>query len=90
MNEQEARKKFGIPPNANLQLIDMDANPDKFEVITGGWTDDQIRNKKMEDIDALIEQSINVQNILQKNLDEQRERTMSYKKIKDRKLTLKT
>tara|TARA_S200002703_G_C3717216_1_gene220331 strand:+ start:515 stop:787 length:273 start_codon:yes stop_codon:yes gene_type:complete len=90
MNEQEARKKFGIPPNANLQLIDMDANPDKFEVITGGWTDDQIRNKKMEDIDALIEQSINVQNILQKNLDEQRERTMSYKKIRDRKLTLKT
>lgn len=88
MNEQEARKKFGIPANANLTIVDMDDNPDKYERKTGGWTDEQIKNKPLEDIEALLENSQKVEDILRKNLEEQTNRTLSYSLIRDRKIIL--
>jgi len=88
MDEKELRRKLGIPAKAAMTIIDMDANPDKYEKLTGGWKDEQIRNKPLEEIEDMIEQSKKVQATLQKNLDDQTQRILSYNLIRDRKLIL--
>jgi hypothetical protein len=74
-----------IPKGANVTYIDLDAQRVE-EVITGGWTDDQIKAKSIEQINELLSQAKTVLKILEDNVSEQRTRVYDLEAILNRKI----
>ena len=87
-DEKQMRKKLGIPMGASLQLIDMDANPDKYERKTAGWTDEQIKNKTVAEFDAMINSAQLAIENLEDTVREQKERAMDLQRIRGRRVEL--
>lgn len=53
MKEKEFREKYNLPVGANVTYIDLDAQR-TTPVITAGWTDEQIKNKDLSELDGMI------------------------------------
>lgn len=75
---------MGIPKGANVTFIDLDAQRVE-EVVTGGWTDSQIRAKKITEILAMIDSDTRVLEVLQKNVADQQSRLYDLHQIMKRK-----
>jgi hypothetical protein len=88
-DDLEMRKKLGIPVGANVTLIDMDANPDKFEHRTAGWTDLQILGKSKEELELMVKQASMVEETLRKNWEDQQIRVGDLRMILNRRITLR-
>jgi len=86
--ERDARKALNIPLGADVTFVDMDSNPDKHERKTAGWTDDQVRNKEMSEIDQMIASAQKVVDSLQQTIQEQQGRIADLRLIRNRKLEL--
>lgn len=82
--ELEIRRKLGIPPSASLQVVDMGEGV--VEPRTEGWTDAQIKDKSLQQLETMISQGMKGVEGLQKALTEQLGRVTSLQKIRDRKL----
>ena len=88
MDEAEARKKLGIPPNMQVTMIDLDAQRLPPEVVTAGWTDTQIRNKMPNQIQELIDQNQMALDTLRQTTNEQQDRVDGFRRILMRKTEL--
>jgi len=53
MRREEFEAAYGRLPS-NVQFVDLDAQRKPPPVLTSGWTDEQIANKTIEEIDAMI------------------------------------
>ena len=84
----ENRKQLGIPVKADVTWIDLDEQQEPPEVVTAGWTDTQIKNKSLEDIDSLIKQNELAAESLMKTYTTQIEQVNKLKQVRHRKLIL--
>lgn len=87
-DEKAMREKLGIPMGASLTLIDMDANPDKYERKTAGWTDEQIKNKTVAEFDAMINSAQLAIDSLEATVRDQKERVVDLQRIRGRRTEL--
>lgn len=87
-DETKMRTKLGIPDSANVTFIDMDKNPDKIERKTSGWTDSQIRNKDIAEINQMINSAQLVVDGLEDTIREQKDRISDLQRVLGRKLEL--
>lgn len=55
------------------------------EITTDGWTDTQIKNKTLAELDAMIQQHETVLETLEETLREQRNRIRQFERIRRRK-----
>lgn len=84
--EADLRKKLGIPVGANVTFIDM--GPGKPPRKTYGWTDEQVKNKTIEELDKMLESSKKVADKLRSALKEEEERFAGFTMIKLRNIEL--
>ena len=85
-NEKEAqiRRQLGIPPNADVTIIDMGPGK-KPEPKTFGWTDDQIRGKSAEELDSLVTQADIAVDSLSTAMREAQDRAQGLRRVRSRK-----
>jgi hypothetical protein len=86
--EAELRKKLNIPKGANVTLIDLDAQKKPPEVVTGGWTDTQIRGKTLKEIESIVRQNELAETSMETALASHRETLHSMRQVRARKLIL--
>lgn len=73
---------------SNVVYIDLDEQQVPPEPETAGWTDTQIRNKSLEELDAMISSGdLGVENLKQ-TLDTEIERVEDLRRIRKRKLEI--
>tara|TARA_R110000772_G_scaffold30806_10_gene76515 strand:+ start:3701 stop:3979 length:279 start_codon:yes stop_codon:yes gene_type:complete len=84
----ENRKQLGIPEGSNITFIDLDAQRKPPEIMTAGWTDTQIRNKTIDEIDGMIKQNDLAVASLEQTLATQRNMVHNLQQIRQRKITI--
>jgi hypothetical protein len=83
--EKALRKKLNIPMGAELTLLELE--PD-IEVLTEGWTDEQIRNKSAADFDQMISSAELGIDKMEETIMGERKRIRSLRKLRARRLEL--
>jgi hypothetical protein len=82
----DEKRKLGIPLKAEGTFLHI---PKKEpEILTGGWTDDQIRAKSMQEIDAMIESGMKGVESLRATVRAEEARIDDLRRVKGRKLAL--
>ena len=87
IDEAKIREQLGIPNGADVQIIDLDAQR-VVEVVTGGWNDEQIKNKSMEELEAMLTQNTLTLRNLEQHTDIQRDMVNNFKAILKRKVLI--
>ena len=83
--EKALRKQLNIPLGAELTLLELE--PD-IEVLTEGWTDEQILNKTAADFDQQIESAEKGIDMMEETIAGERKRIRSLRKLRARRLEL--
>jgi len=86
--EREIRKQLSIPMGSDVQIIDLDAQREPDEMVTAGWTDTQIRNKSLSEIEQLIHQNQLAVESMEKAIAQQQSNIHGLKQVKQRKLII--
>jgi hypothetical protein len=86
--ERQIRKELSIPMGADVQIIDLDAQRQPPEMVTAGWTDTQIRNKSLAEIEDLIRQNELAVESMEKAIAQQRNQINNIKAVRQRKLII--
>jgi len=84
----ENRKKLRIPVTSNIAWIDLDAQREPPEMVTSGWTDTQIKNKAITQIEDLIRQNELAVEAMEKAIAQQRNQINDLKAVRQRKLLI--
>ena len=87
-NERRIRKELKIPLGADVQIIDLDLQKKTPEMVTAGWTDTQIKNKGIQEIDALIHQNELALKSMEEAVFTQRENLSGLRQVRNRKLLI--
>ena len=82
----EEKKALGIPLNAEGTFLHIPKI--EPEILTAGWTDDQIRAKSMTELDAMIDSGLKGIKSLEATLNAERNRVDDLRRVKGRKLAL--
>ena len=72
----------------NVSYIDLDEQQSPPEPMTCGWTDSQIRNKSLEEFDAMISSGDLGIASLKQTLDTEVQRIEDLRRVRNRKLDL--
>lgn len=83
--ERQIRKRLGIPMNSDVTIIDLDEQQKPPETVTAGWTDTQIKNKSIQEIDLLISQNELALETMEKSVAQQRDNINGLKQVRWRK-----
>lgn len=85
--EQEAKMRaMGIPLGSDVSFIDMGrGRPPRT---TGGWTDEQIQQKSLEELDTMISQNEKAAQGLRDALKEQEDRLIALRMVRHRRVEL--
>ena len=86
--ERQIRKELSIPMGSDVQIIDLDAQRQPPEMVTAGWTDTQIRNKSLAEIEDLIRQNELAVESMGKAIAQQRNQINNIKAVRQRKLII--
>ena len=87
MKREIFEEKYG-KLGSNAVYIDLDEQKTPPEPVTAGWTDTQIRNKSLEEIDSMIASGdAGILNLTQ-TLDNEIKRIDDLRRIRKRKLEL--
>jgi hypothetical protein len=86
MTDKEQREALGIPVGADVTYIDM--GPGKVERKTAGFTDAQISEKTLAEIDAMIHSGQLAIDKLRETVRDQEDRVNGYRRIRERKVEL--
>jgi len=81
--ERQIREKLGIPLGAPMTVIELPKHVEERK--TGGWTDDQIKGKTFEELDAMVNQAETAAKGLKEALTQQENRVSDLKMIRRRK-----
>lgn len=89
MSETDLRQKLGIPPNADVVVIDLDADREsKGARLTSGWTDEQIRAKSLTELEQMAENQAHLVRTLTDTIDTERVRLQSFEALVSRRREL--
>lgn len=80
------KKKLGISLTAQGTYLDL--GPAQVELLTAGWTDEQIQAKSMDEIDAMIRSGEQGLASLRTTVSAEEDRIGGLRQIRNRKLSL--
>ncbi len=87
MKEEEFRRLYDVPEGAHITYIDLDAQKET-PMNTAGWTDDQIRGKSLQEIDAQITSAEAGLTSLRETVRAEEDRLAGLRLVRDRKVVL--
>lgn len=86
--ERQIRNRLNIPMNSDVTIIDLDEQQKPPEPITAGWTDTQISNKTVLEIEGLIKQNELALESIEQTLMKQRQQISDLRQVRQRKLLI--